>query len=252
MHASRRYAGFTIVELLTVLSIIAILAAFLLPVFSAARNSARRSACLSHLKSLGTATLLYADNWEGQLPEVPPVVEPTRGGLRRGGGISTLWARWPEGSSSTYFRVQLALGVPHLAEGIFECPNDDGAPAFDFPYGSSVYDTNGTSYLWDPATSATYTGVDKLVAVNGKALSEIENPSEARLLQDYGATWHREGRPAGISLRTTAKVNVAFADGHAGQADVHQLTASLSTLLSGAQVASAPQSGLYTLAVPRK
>ena len=45
----RRRQGFTLIELLVVIAIIAILAAILFPVFAAARNSARRTVCISSL-----------------------------------------------------------------------------------------------------------------------------------------------------------------------------------------------------------
>jgi prepilin-type N-terminal cleavage/methylation domain-containing protein len=60
--AKRR--GFTLIELLVVIAIIAILAAILFPVFSRAREQARKSNCLSNLKQMGTAMLMYAHLWE--------------------------------------------------------------------------------------------------------------------------------------------------------------------------------------------
>src|SRR5215212_3684499 len=52
--------GFTLIELLVVIAIIAILAAILFPVFAQAREQARRSVCLSNMKQLVTATMMYA------------------------------------------------------------------------------------------------------------------------------------------------------------------------------------------------
>jgi prepilin-type N-terminal cleavage/methylation domain-containing protein len=53
--------GFTLIELLVVVAIIAILAAILFPVFTQARESAKKTACLSNLKQIGLAIRLYSN-----------------------------------------------------------------------------------------------------------------------------------------------------------------------------------------------
>ncbi|NLO04245.1 MAG: prepilin-type N-terminal cleavage/methylation domain-containing protein [candidate division WS1 bacterium] len=55
--------GFTLIELLVVIAIIAILAAILFPVFARAREKARQSSCLSNLKQLALAGLMYAQDY---------------------------------------------------------------------------------------------------------------------------------------------------------------------------------------------
>ena len=65
---SRNKVGFTLIELLVVIAIIAILAAILFPVFAQARESARRSACLSNTKQIGLAMLMYLNDYDETTP----------------------------------------------------------------------------------------------------------------------------------------------------------------------------------------
>jgi prepilin-type N-terminal cleavage/methylation domain-containing protein len=63
-------AGFTLIELLVVVAIIAILAALLFPVFAQAREKGRQTYCLSNLRQMGTAMLLYTEDHDGYFPPV--------------------------------------------------------------------------------------------------------------------------------------------------------------------------------------
>jgi prepilin-type N-terminal cleavage/methylation domain-containing protein len=64
-------AGFTLVELLVVVSIIGLLVALLLPAMSRAKNLARRTACLSNLRQIGMGTASYLNDNLGRMPFVP-------------------------------------------------------------------------------------------------------------------------------------------------------------------------------------
>jgi len=65
-QAPRR--AFTLIELLVVIAIIAILAAILFPVFSRARENARRASCMSNMKQLGLGFLQYVQDYDERLP----------------------------------------------------------------------------------------------------------------------------------------------------------------------------------------
>lgn len=61
----RSQQGFTLIELLVVIAIIAILAAILFPIFSAARDAARKTTCLNHLSQIGRGLKAYTTDWGG-------------------------------------------------------------------------------------------------------------------------------------------------------------------------------------------
>src|SRR5260221_13563907 len=69
------YGGFTLIEVLVVVTIIGILAALLFPVLAQARESGRRASCASNLRQLGSAFKMYAQDNDERLPHqayVPP------------------------------------------------------------------------------------------------------------------------------------------------------------------------------------
>lgn len=63
----RRTKGFTLIEILVVLSIIVLLAAILFPVFARVRENARRTSCASNLKQLGIAAQMYSQDYDEHL-----------------------------------------------------------------------------------------------------------------------------------------------------------------------------------------
>lgn len=102
-------SAFTLVEVLVVLSIVAILAAILFPVFAVARENARRTACVSNLKHLGLAMRMF---------------ESDKGVFPHGG--------WTYRNQPTYFSK---VDNNYLTlEGVHE----DGAPGGGVPGGDSL------------------------------------------------------------------------------------------------------------------
>lgn len=78
-RGSRRHLdGFTLVELLVVIGIIAVLIGILFPVFHRARQQAQQVVCLSNVRQLGLAALNYAGENKGGVLPVPLFVPPPR------------------------------------------------------------------------------------------------------------------------------------------------------------------------------
>jgi prepilin-type N-terminal cleavage/methylation domain-containing protein/prepilin-type processing-associated H-X9-DG protein len=73
MFVRRTRWGFTLIELLVVIAIIAILAAILFPVFAQARDKARQSSCLSNCKQMGTAWMMYQQDYDETFPSSQPL-----------------------------------------------------------------------------------------------------------------------------------------------------------------------------------
>jgi prepilin-type N-terminal cleavage/methylation domain-containing protein len=129
----RRY-GFTLIELLVVIAIIAILAAILFPVFAQARESARKSSCLSNARQIGLAAMMYAQDWDEILPEtgwVGPCSSPTP----NAGGIYAIGDDYFSG----VFSFPIASG-PYIKNwNIFQCPSDPDKGGFN-KFGSFCYE----------------------------------------------------------------------------------------------------------------
>ncbi len=123
-----RRRGFTLIELLVVIAIIAILAAILFPVFAQAREAARKTACTSNLKQLGTAMLMYTQDYDETFPQ-PQAASFTSGG--------SFWVFPPDASgtapaatSGSYVIWGWAIQPYVKNEQLYSCPSANQVDLF--------------------------------------------------------------------------------------------------------------------------
>jgi prepilin-type N-terminal cleavage/methylation domain-containing protein/prepilin-type processing-associated H-X9-DG protein len=108
----RRVRAFTLVEILVVISIIALLLALLIPAVNRARETARRTSCLSNLRQLGAAMMMYANDNAGAFPNSANNVQQPHD-----------WVYWQPGRDRNGSPLVQYLGGM-FNENLFTCPSD--------------------------------------------------------------------------------------------------------------------------------
>ncbi|MBU0478108.1 DUF1559 domain-containing protein [bacterium] len=222
--------GFTLMELLVVIAIIALLASLLLPALSKAREMGRRIKCVSNLKQIGLAFIMYADDYDGWMP-------PTQGYDPAGSVKYTQW--WGANVAYSYgLWYHFLMSTGHLArpaDGMYPGSGTDTYP--DFPtvllcpsapkldqYNSFGYGMN--NFLG--GKSPYYSADDR----TWKRASSLKNTTENLLVADrsenntfLGIDGTMGGRYA--STRHSGGSNVLYQDGHVKwhlEEDIHNKT----------------------------
>ncbi len=210
-----RRRAFTLIELLVVIAIIAILAAILFPVFARARESARRSACLSNCKQIATAVMIYTQDYD----EIMPIV--SYGGQYRAATQCPHGAGYTSRNVDGLDRYLVPVLLPYTKnEGIFKCPNAPadrmGAPGIAQLWGQTYWywcirDTDSQN-----ATRAFFPPNGIKSNVCGVSLASFAAPADKVIMADGNPGWHtRGGTQIGVPTTETGYSNAVFADGHA-------------------------------------
>ncbi len=204
----QRRRGFTLIELLVVIAIIAILAAILFPVFAQARESARKSACLSNVKQIGSAVQLYLQDYDETLA----------------------LNLYPVDARLTVFSF-FDAHLPYLKNtGVLQCPSEPQSqdwstffsscglpirPLTDFRY----FSYNGNYCMFNGGVTNPLT--DRRPA---RHLATIPRPSEQSVFSDgklecnFNSPFNENGRRPMTQVKPPRHhdgVMVAYIDGHA-------------------------------------
>jgi prepilin-type N-terminal cleavage/methylation domain-containing protein len=210
-----RRRGFSLVELLVVIGIIALLIAILMPALSAAKRSADRTACLANLKQIGAGFAMYLQENKGRWPR------PSSYG-RADGSLAAYFGPYPEdwlyyqkNRSLTESRLAPYLGKTDAFRKVLRCPADDllaRAAAPDADKGEGTFEFSYTMNI--TILDVQYFKRQRVASTDSAeriVITEEVNPNDgswAPLDADDRLT-PRHG-PA-----TEPKAGAAFMDGHA-------------------------------------
>ena len=243
-HRTRR-AGFTLVELLVVIGIIAVLAGFLLTVRRRASNQALGVLCLNNIRQVGAALLQYAQNNENAFPFGAPADAP-------GGDRKEDWIHFRATEGDLPVKVNGSAIAPYIgAKGpgfvnVMRCPADDiqthqtdgraGYP-YRFSFTMNIHMTSDRGPYWNRDATPRVTAITNpsqkilLAEENEKTINDgfwvpgVYSDRNNRnsiwsVTYDFLSVRHDNHKdefttPAGVLPAKDKRGNVFFVDGHA-------------------------------------
>ncbi len=206
--------GFSLIELLTVILVIAILAGILIPVVGSVRERAKASNCQTNLRQIGTLVSLYINENGGRYPGWRTWTDGTGSwvwdnysrGLRADGsvigGVLPRMAGYYDGGGMTEDQYR-AQGSKHL----FNCPANEGARALGYAANMNVMREPDRTIGGEFEEATTYRAIN--LPNPGRVIMIADNSMETR-----SERWLGLGNWEGVMgfHRHGGKANVLYAD----------------------------------------
>jgi prepilin-type N-terminal cleavage/methylation domain-containing protein/prepilin-type processing-associated H-X9-DG protein len=220
--------GFTLVELLVVVGIIAVLISLLLPALNKAREASKTTVCVAHLQQIGVAMAMYVNDYRGWPANsyyplgYPPYGMGYQDFLSRYTKTLGCTADYKYNYLGTQFGPMARLSWGAVQPTIFGCPSDNneqnlsncGSYSYNLGLiwlvGSSSW---ATGNIWHPAGNYKDQG-DTALLVCGGGIGFFGQ----RIIWYYGDLYAR--RNDGATGNHNKGTNILFCDGHAAWAPV--------------------------------
>lgn len=199
-----KVSGFTLIELLVVIAIIAVLAAIIFPTFAQARRKSYQSTCLSNLKQIGAATLMYAQDYNDHFPFGCDNTD------------HLLEASWPDtewADDIANMKLMPEVLLPYTkSKAVWHCPADIGftitglSLEYELDGRPSAFEKFGMSYhvyTMIPLKRETISGI---VA---QGIKKTFGPAEIPFVFDANGNWH------GGDKQLEYRYDALYCDGHA-------------------------------------
>jgi prepilin-type N-terminal cleavage/methylation domain-containing protein len=226
----RRHGGFTLVELLVVIGIIALLISILLPALNRAREEARRVMCVSNVRQLTIAWLAYAMEHKGHFcssnTQAAPPHDPNNwvtgynsNGFHLGGFKDPLpdifWSWNAAGVVSQ--NIEAGMIYPYLKSvGVYRCPSTQLTPNSSYQINGLLAGEIGLPQTWFTLSQIKHPVVTFVFIEgydpNGWLVNSFKTPIYPSKQFSNVSAPGQNHRNSGSSIGGTA---ISFADGHA-------------------------------------
>ncbi|MEN6356850.1 MAG: prepilin-type N-terminal cleavage/methylation domain-containing protein [Armatimonadota bacterium] len=226
----RAARGFTLVELLVVMVVVAILGTIMFPVFIKSKETAKISECLSNMRQIGAGLRMYMDDYGDRFPAAVSYGSPEYWQPRNRNTLQGLLQ--PYVMNGMVYEITDGKKV-YVNAGVFRCPSDSGVTdeticSCGIEKGMPVWKSTGSSYEYyasvqedwaHSSVAVPWTSLSPLLAsASGKErvgapYKCIAYPTKKAVIGDL-CLWHLGDQTPDNCV---AYSNTLFADGHASR-----------------------------------